>query len=424
MLLSRPDKLMARVPHLLGLALFLLALLALRHLLDEVDPARLVAEIRTMPAWRIGLAMLFTLAGYVALAGYDWSALAYVGRRLPPSRVLSGGMMAYAISNTVGVSALSGTAIRWRLYRPLGLEPRELAQMAAFMTIAFAVAGTLIGLGATAVRPEALGHVLPWPPQRVRLVVLLAMAAILVPLLAASFRGRALHLRGRAIPVPPPALLLRQLAISAAEIALAAMTLWVLLPGAGVGPATFAAVYAVALMAGVMSGVPGGVGVFETVILSGLPDAVATDRLAAALLLYRLIYYLLPLLTALAFLAWQEGRRRGVPAAMSGRAAELAGLMSPLVPSLLALMALGAGLWLNLFAVLPAPAALPEVGEAMVPAAVLEAATLLMSVVGVGLVILALGIRRRRREAFWLAIGGLLAGAALHLVRGHSPLHA
>ncbi|MFN3371725.1 MAG: phosphatidylglycerol lysyltransferase domain-containing protein, partial [Sphingomonadaceae bacterium] len=414
----------ARLPQLLGLALFVLALVALRHLLDEIDPARLAAELRAMPPWRIGLAILSSILGYVALAGYDWSALAYVGKRLPLATVVPGGMVAYAVSNSVGFAALSGTAIRWRLYRPLGLEARDLAVMAVFMSAAFVVAGCLIGLAALAIRPEALAHLVTLPPGQVRALSLLAIATIMVPLVWASRSGHALGVRGRTVRVPPPALLLRQLAISTADIGLAALTLWILLPAAEVGPFTFAAVYAVALLAGVLSGVPGGIGVFETVLLAGLPDTVGTERLAAALLLYRLVYHLLPLFAALLFLGWQEASRRSLGGRVSGRAAELAGTVAPLAPPILAAVLLGAGLWLNLFAVIPAPAALADGGTAMLSAAGLEAATLSMSILGVGLVILALGVRRRRRAAYWLAIAALLAGALLLTLKMHHPLHA
>ena len=123
-------RLRAAAPYLAAVALFLLGLLALYHLLAPVDLHEVAAQVHATPWTVTGLALASTLAGYLCLAGYDWSALRYRGKSLPPPVVLSGGLMAYAFGNTLGLTPISGGAVRWRVYSGLGLDGYDIAAIA------------------------------------------------------------------------------------------------------------------------------------------------------------------------------------------------------------------------------------------------------------------------------------------------------
>ena len=158
----------ATMPYLIALLLFGAGIFALYRLLAPVDIRMLADQIQSTPWHVVSLAMLASLAGYLCLAGYDWSALHHIGKPLPVPVVLSGGFLAYAFGNTIGLTAVSGAAVRWRLYSGLGLDGYDIAAVSTFTAMAFGVAVTLVGLAALAVHPAALASFLPLSASSVR----------------------------------------------------------------------------------------------------------------------------------------------------------------------------------------------------------------------------------------------------------------
>ena len=178
-------------------------------------------------------------------------------------------------------------------------------------------------------------------------------------------------------------------------------------------------------MAGIISHVPGGIGVFETVVIAAMPANIPAGNVAAALLLYRMIYYLVPFVLALTVLAIYEAWK-----SLGGRVPDtgIGRLMSamepgfkaaePLTPLLLAVMIFGSGLWMSLSAILPAASEAAEAAEALFPLAFVEGSALLASALGAGLIVLSLGIVRPSFGAFWLAVTAMGLAAAVALARG------
>ncbi|MFL6627675.1 MAG: YbhN family protein, partial [Vitreoscilla sp.] len=120
-----------------GITLTALIGVALRHLLDEVHYAEVMATMDATPAPRIWAAVLATALSYLALTRYDASALRYVGARVPRGTVLLTSFVAYALSNTIGLGPLSGGVVRMRLYSAAGVEPPQIARVIAFNATAF-----------------------------------------------------------------------------------------------------------------------------------------------------------------------------------------------------------------------------------------------------------------------------------------------
>lgn len=190
----------------------------------------------------------------------------------------------------------------------------------------------------------ALTHL---PASLLEALALLVLAGVVL-LLALCLRRRHVTLFGRwEIRLPPPGLAAQQFVISAADLSAAAAALWVLLPSGVVELPTFVAFYALAMTLGVLSQSPGGLGVFEAVILLGCSGHASPAQVLAALLYYRAIYFLLPLVVAAAMLAMLELR--------SGAGAPFARAAVKLSPGLLAALTMVAGVMLLVSGVTPPP---------------------------------------------------------------------
>lgn len=415
---SRWQRLRPLLPYIVTAALFGAGAFALYRLLAPVDLRSVLTHARATPWHILGLAMLTTFASYAALIGYDRSALRYIEKDLPWPVVALGGFLGYALGNTIGAGPITGGAVRYRVYSALGLSAQDIAAIAAFAALAFGFGVTIIGFGALAIHPTALGHLLPFAPATVRHVSLAVLILTTGMLFWMAFRGSAVTLRGVTLRAPSPRLMAVQLVLTAVDLLLSAATLYILLPPSDLGFATFLAVYSAAVMAGVVSHVPGGVGVLEAVVIAALPASVSVEQAATGLLLYRMIYYLLPFGIALVLLAVMEARM--VSTRVSGPLVQslspLARSVSALVPLAMAAMMLASGLLLMVSSLLPPTSDLAEELELLTPLAIVEGGALLASIFGAAMLVIAHGLLRRVQGAWWLAIlalaGGIVASLA------------
>ncbi len=413
-------------PYVLAVALFGLGLYAVSTLLADVKLADVLRHVHATPSSTLVLAALATLAGYLCLVGYDWSGLRHIGKPLPLGVTLTGGLMAYAFGNTIGLSAVSGGAVRYRIYSGFGLDAYDVAAVSTFAAVSYGVAASMIGFAAVALYPNLTVGLSPLSPETVRWAALGLIAITILPLVIAGARRGSLRLGRFTVHAPSLPVLVGQALFSLGDICFAALTLYMLLPSGDLGFAPFLGIFAAATMAGILSHVPGGVGVFETVILAALPRSIPVETAAAALLLFRLIYFVLPFVLALAVLALYEalvvmrsasgrqpGGRLGRWLATTG---STLGAISPMAPVVLSVMIFGAGLWMSFAALIPPSTEAGRALEEMFPLVLLEGGALMSSVLGAVLIVLALGVARRSLGAYWLALGAMAAGIVVALV--------
>lgn len=416
MTLGRSLHLRTLLPAAVGVGLFIGALFVLHRLLGEFRGHDILAELHAVPAHALRSAAWLTAGSYLLLTCYDWLALRHVGRPLPYRRTAATALAAYAVGHNMGVAALSGGAIRFRLYAAAGLEAAEITTVIAFCSLTFALGSmTLLALSLIieADRAGALLHVGPAVSRMAGTLLLLGLAGYVTLVV---LRRRPVEWRGLSLRLPSPAMTAAQLALSLADIALASAVLYVLLPEPHpLSYLAFASLYVVAVAAALVSNVPGGLGVFETVILLLLPN-VPADALIASLLAYRLIYYVVPFVLALVALAVHETylHRARLRQAVALAQASL----SVITPGVIATGTFLAGLALLLSGATPALATRTHLLHEFVPLAVIEASQLAGSAAGVGLVILARGLRRRLDGAWHLAMWLLGAGLAASLLKG------
>ncbi|MFL6549618.1 MAG: bifunctional lysylphosphatidylglycerol flippase/synthetase MprF, partial [Povalibacter sp.] len=243
--------------------------------------------------------------------------------------------------------------------------------------------------------------------QAVALFVLIAAAVLIV--LCRDGRERRLFGRIR-LRLPSASLALQQLLFSAIDIAATAAVLWFLLPAGAIGFAAFMGFFAIAIVLGVLSHVPGGLGVFEAIMLVALRDHVPTEQLAAALVLYRLIYYVLPLLLALGLLVTHEVRQ-GTGTAVTQAAVSLA-------PMLLAAYTFIVGVMLLISGVTPATDEATELLALHVPLPLVEASHFIGSIAGLGLLFVARGMLLRLDAAWWAGLLISIASLIFALPKG------
>jgi phosphatidylglycerol lysyltransferase len=408
---------------LLVFCLFLAGLIVMYRTLQEVDIHQVRAELYSLSWLQMGLAAVCTLGGYMALVGYDWSALRYIGRHLPFPLVVFTSFVGYALSNTIGVSWLSGGAVRYRIYSRAGLSGTEVALVAAFCTLGFVIGVALIGGGALVFQPYLLAAYFDWPPEAVRWGAAVLLGAFLIALVLRSRRSRVLRWRGRQFRLPATSVLAGQTGFSLLDISLAGATLYVVLPPSDLGFASFLIIYAIALMIGVLSQVPGGIGVFEAVILNALASFMPLEQVAAGLLAYRIVYYLVPFMIGILLLAAAEMialgrlRRDEVPEALGDAWKTLSAVLGTAAPYAASGLTFLAGSLLLLGSSVPLSIDTLDSLERFFPVEVVELSHWFGGVLGTMLVVSSYALWKRIGAAVWLAAGLLMIGAVLSYIQ-------
>jgi len=274
-----------------------IAVSALSHLLDGVDWIDIRAALSGIGWLRLFAAACVTAVSYGVLTGYDVIALRIVGKYVRYRRAALASFTSYVFSHNFGFALLTGGTARLRIYQPAGLTIGEVAHIMVLTGVTF-WSGVLLLLGfGLIVQPGTVavaGMALSYPVHAaIGASSFATLAAVLVGLNRRA--GRRLVLFGRTIPLPRVSQALVQIMLASIDIVLAASALFVLLPGAGA--AIFPVLllgYLVAIVTGLITHAPGGVGVFEAVMLVSLPE-IDRASLFAALLAYRVVYYLIPL---------------------------------------------------------------------------------------------------------------------------------
>jgi len=415
--MDRLKRLLPFVKPLLILALFALALRALEDTLAHYRYRDVVAYVSSLRADQIILAAVLTLLGYLVMTGYDTLAFRYIRHPLPYRKIALASFIGYAFNNNVGLSGLVGGSLRYRLYTAWRLSAVEIAKVIAFCTISFWLGVVLLGGTFFIVAPPEVPSAVHLPFHSVRILGLLLLLPAVVYLAWIAVRRRPIQIRQWEFDLPTLGVFGAQVVISAIDWIIAAGVLYILLPDSL--PLTFVhflGIFLLAQIAGVISNVPGGLGVFEAVSLLFLAPFFSASAILGALVAFRVIYYLLPLFLATLLLATHEiiEKREGV-----ARAFRIFGRWAPgIAPQVLAFATFVGG------AVLLFSGATPTLGSRvrwlrpLVPLPLLEISHFFGSLAGGALLILARGLQRRLDAAYHLTVAVLSAGIVLQLLKG------
>lgn len=401
---------------LVGVAVFVAALWVLHDALRAYHYRDLLAAISRLPWSAVWLSLALTAAGYLVLTGYDLLALHHIGATMRLPGIATTAFIANALGNNVGNTLIAGAAVRYWIYTFHGLSAEQIARVAVMCSLGFWLGfGCLAGILFTfdpGELPAALRlDGLAMRPLGVGLLVATATY------LALCAHGRPLRIGRHRFQLPSPWLSLGQIGIASLDLCLMSAALYVLLPSAVDLPFTHCVTAVlVALVAGNVSLVPGGLGVFESAMVVMLAPRVGTLELTSALLAFRGLYFIVPLFVAVGVAAMGGGmggfsRRARLYRPAVRRIAALA-------PQLLSALTFVSGALLLFSGALPAAAGrLARLNEYLA-LPIIEASHFVASVVGAALLLLARGLQRRLDGAWLLAAGLLSAGAALSLAKG------
>lgn len=404
-----------RLLPLAGLAAFLVAIWVLDRELQVLAYRSIVASLRATSGTALTFCLLLTMVDYAVLTCYDQLAFRYVGRSFPRWRIALASFVGFAVANTTGPAVVSGSLLRYRFYSRWGVSAAELAQIMFFCSSTFWVGLLALGGVALTLEPAAIESRLPLGGG-LRLLGVGAIALAVTYAVAAVTRRGPIQVGGIDVRLPSPQLVAGQVALSVTDWILFVVALYVLLPGP---PPPFLVVVqavVIARVVGLLSHVPGGLGVFEATVVLLLSPVVPVGDLLPALLLFRVIYYLMPLVTAVGVLLADQAREQRHAIEQWGDT--IGWLATVTVPKLLAGLTFVAG------AVLLGSGATPSIPTrlawlaSVVPLPVIEISHLVGSLVGIALLLLSHGLWRRLDVAFFLAMGALGAGIVASLLKG------
>ncbi len=396
--------------------LFTGSIWALHHTLAGHRYEDIVTALEAIPFWRFALAGALTVVSFIILASYDLLSIRYIGQNVPWNKVGFAAAISYAFSNTIGLSVLTSGSVRYRLYSSWGLSPVDIAKVVLFSALTlwlgiFALGGSMLLLEPLAL-PASLR--LPFASAQPLGLLLLTIPACYV--LLSALRRQPLQFRSWELDIPSPGLALLQLVIGALDWFLAGVVFYALLPTAELNLAHVLGIFLTAQTIGLISHVPGGLGVFESLILLMLSVDIPAPDVLGALLAYRIVYYLLPLIVATLFLGGHEVLRH------SGRFVRWPQTIGPwfsvLLPQVFALMTLVSGALLLFSAATPAVATRLAWLRELVPLSVVETSHFIGSLAGMGLLLLARGLQRRLDAAYLLTVILLATGVIASLLKG------
>lgn len=394
-----------------------IAVYVLHSFASQVHWADVKADIAASSRKALGFAVLWTVISFAALSFYDVLAVRSVAKGMVPALIAGlAGASGYAISNLLGFSYLTGTAIRYRVYAALGLDLSRVAGVIATSWIAFWL-GLILILGVLmTLHPNSLSTVLPFD-NRVETVIGVGLLFALTGIFAWLSGGtRRLSFAGFGFDLPGFRLASGLTAAALFDITGAALTLYVLMPADLVQSYPyFFVIYVGAIAFGILSHAPGGLGVFEATMIAGLGAAGRSDVLAA-LVLYRLIYTLLPFVIAVVGLAWVWGKSQRQAAAKTATWAYR--FARPFVPLASAGVALLAGTVLLISGNLPADTARLGILRDVIPLSFIEASHLAGSVAGLLLIVISRGLYRKLYRAWVIAMILMGLGIVASLLKG------
>ncbi len=296
-----------RIGVALSLTIIAVAAVVLYRILRTMDASEVVEALVTIDLRDVTLAALFVAGGYFTLTFYDLFALRTIGRSdVPYWAAALAAFTSYSVGHNVGASVFTGGAVRYRVYSAWGLTAVEVAKICFVAGLTFWLGNaTVLGLGIAyaPLAATAIDQLPAWFNRGGAFVILIVLA------LYVGWVWRRPRIVGRdtwCVNLPGGPLTLLQIGIGIVDLGFCALAMYMLVPDEpNIGFVTLAVIFVSATLLGFASHAPGGIGVFDAAMLVALWQFDKEDVLAG-LLLFRLLYYIVPFALSLLILGGRE----------------------------------------------------------------------------------------------------------------------
>lgn len=298
-------------PYLFGAVMFAVAMWVLGSSMARYEWADIKREFASLAGYQMGLAILYTGLSFVCLMGYEWSALGLIKKRVPLLPMCLASFVTQSIAHSTGFAFLVGASLRYHFYQARGLGLGDVAKIQVIFTGTFTLGVATLAGGVVLVEPWRLAAATGLPGWLWQLAAFAALSAVIAYVSWGAFFHRPLRFGSRELSLPDASSTLTQIFFGVADLMAVAAALYVLMPAdLGLSYAEVLAIFMASIVVGLVSNVPGSLGVFESaVILLVLPTEAQTLPLIGALLGFRAVYYILPLLCGVTILALTEAHR-------------------------------------------------------------------------------------------------------------------
>jgi len=397
--------------------------------LEHLDWARLHRDVQSLPLATLILLIAAGALAVFAMSAYDALLAHWQGIRLPARELLRLSWVANSFNNFVGFSGLAGSGIRYLLLSRAEVPTRQAIGFSGTVLTSIPVGLAVLAWSALTfgqTHLHALGN-MRWPA----ILALTAFALYLPVYWWLSGSPQWSQRWGLELAALTRRQRVTLIAVSVCDWMLAASLAWACLRVAGAVPnwPEFMLAFTAAAALGIFSLLPGGFGVFDTVLFYALSAiGLPANSLLTGILLFRLVYYLLPWLVGIylgaellviddqSFIARVSARWRR--SGLWGFIRLPLNLTATLGVRLLAWLILLSGIVLLVSAAYPALKDRLAILDRLLPLGAVESSHLLSVIIGVMLVGAARGIHARVRGAYRLAMVLLTSGALFSLLKG------
>ena len=416
-------KVLKQLPAVLGVLLLGGAIYVVWKEFRHLRIADITAALEAIPRRALLISFAWTVLSYGVLTFYDRLGTIFAGNKVSYRRVAFASFCAYALSHNLGFAAVSGAAVRYRLYAHWGLSPVQIAKVIAFCSLTFGLGAMVLGGVILLTEPEAvpfLGTLIPHWGMYCIGVLMWSIVAGYISL--SRFVGK-FTVFGAEIELPAWRMALMQVALATVDVAVTAAIMYQLLGGAAnLSYVRFLGVYLSSYSAGLAANIPGGLGVFDGAMLLGLEPYMDKAQILGAVVVFRLYYYVIPLFLAGTLFSGNEilvrggalfrrGAARPSLAASAFSERGFAVVASTGSVTLCGVMLLAIGVldnrpdftWLD-----------PDLAEVAA-----DAGQFVPSLIGAALMVLAIGLSRRVTLA-WVMTISLLVLAAVYTMSQHA----
>jgi phosphatidylglycerol lysyltransferase len=411
-------KLLKALGPVAAITIFLVALFILRRELHNFHYHQIVNEIRNVPVVAIGLALLFTLLNYLVLSLYEIEGFQYIKHPMPWRKIGMASFIAFAFSNNVGFYSISGSAVRFRFYSAWGLSAIDITKLITYCSVlAFWLGLCTITSIVFLVEPLVIPPSFHIPELSTKLIGVLLALVVCSFLAFTILRRRPLKMFNWTFEIPSVFLTLALIATACLDWIFFGAALYSLLPiHSMVSFPLFMGYFLLAMIIALVSHVPGGLGVFETMFMLLLHGQAPAESLFGALLVFRVIYYLIPLGLSVIILVVHELYIR--KEAIRGVSKVVSKWATTIIPYIFAVAVFSSGVVLLFSGATPEVKGRMEILQSVMPLTLLEVSHFMGSVLGAMLLMLSWGIYKRLDSAYYMSIYSMVAGIIVSLLKG------